>query len=144
MNAFSKELMFIFSGDHVGVPNQNMFRSSAKVLPAGPGPLLSIIDTGGTSPDNTQNSTIVPAYLQPGAQIVVRADSFVAAYDMAVAAWLSAVKIRNEYVGSGELSATGVWYRKIRPLQSLPQDLGLGGDDKRVRVGFNLLGDKRP
>jgi hypothetical protein len=140
---WSEELMFILSGDAVGVPQFNMFRSSAKVVPSGAGPFLSIIETGGTTPDNTHNSVIVPAYQKPGAQIVVRADAYPVAFAMARAAYNSLVKIRNEYIGSGELSATGTWYRKIRPLQE-PFDLGLSADDKRVRVAFNVLGDKRP
>lgn len=120
-----------------------MFRSTAKVLPTGPGPFLSIIETGGTTPDNTQNSVIIPAYQRPGAQIVVRADSYVVAYAMARAAYNSLVKIRNEYIGSGILSPTGTWYRKIRPLQEPSDILGLDAEG-RPRVSFNILGDKRP
>lgn len=140
---WSEELMFILSGDGVGVPMVNMFRSSAKQLPTGPGPLLSIIETGGTSPEPTHNRVILPAYQKPGAQIIVRADSYVVAFAMARAAYNSLVKVRNEFIGSGVTSSTGTWYRKIYPLQE-PFDMGLDADDKRVRVAFNVLGDKRP
>jgi hypothetical protein len=139
----SRELLYIMSGDGVGLQTVNMFGSSGKSLPAGAGPFLSVIETGGTAPDNTQNSVIRPAYEQPGAQIVVRADTYPAAYAMARAAYNSLVKTRNEFIGSGVISATGTWYRKIRPLQSEPYDLGLDGTG-RPRSGFNVLCDKRP
>jgi hypothetical protein len=140
---FSSELIFIMSGDGVGTPTVNMFRSSGKVLPNGPGPFLSVFDTGGSGPDNTQNSVIRPAYELPTAQIVVRADTYPVAYAMARAAMRSVEKIRNEYIGSGIFSPTGTWYRKIRPLQSEPQDIGLDSIG-RPRAAFNVLGDKRP
>lgn len=143
---FTSELMWIFSGDGVGIPGGpwggNMFGSSFKSIPDGDGPYLSIIETGGTNPEFTHNETIVPAYQHPGAQVVVRAGSYPVAYAMAKAAYFSAVKVRNEFIGSGVVSATGTWYRKIRPLQE-PFDIGL--DTKgRARCAFNLLGDKRP
>jgi hypothetical protein len=139
---FTAELHWIMSGDSVGIPRVNMFGSSAKVLPTGAGPFLSVIETGGTTPENTQNSVIVPAYQMPGAQIVVRADSSPVAEAMARAAYNSLVKTRNQLVGSGAVSATGTWYRKIRPLQE-PFDLGLDSQG-RERWAFNVLGDKRP
>lgn len=139
---WSTELMFILSGDGVGIPKVDMFRSTAKVLPTGAGPFLSIIETGGTNPDNIHNSVIIPAYQHPGAQIVVRADSYDVAATMARNAYYALAKIRNEFIGSGILSATGTWYRKIRPLQE-PFDFGLDKDG-RPRVAFNVLGDKGP
>lgn len=140
---FSQELIFILSGAGVGRQGFNMFRSSAKAVPTGPGPFLSVIETGGSGPDNTQNSVIRPAYMQPGAQIVVRGDSYDTSFDMARAAYDALVKVRNEYIGSGILSPTGTWYRKIRPLQEPGDVLGLDAQG-RPRVSFNILGDKRP
>jgi hypothetical protein len=145
MSGWIYDLQFLLSGDGVGTnagPNKNLFVSSQKVLPAGAGPFLSLVETGGSTPENTQNSTIVPAYQRPGAQIVVRADSYPDAYAMARAAYNSLVKVRNQFVGSGYLSPTGTWYRKIRPLQE-PFDMGLDADG-RPRVTFNVIGDKRP
>lgn len=139
---FAQELLHILSGDSVGLPKVNMFWSSAKVQPTGPGPWLNIIETGGTTPDHTQNQVIKPAYQQPGAQIVVRADAYPVAYAMARAAYNSLVKTRNQYIGSGVVSATGTWYRKIRPLQE-PFDLGIDARGQ-ARSAFNVLGDKRP
>jgi hypothetical protein len=140
---FAQELLYIMSGDHVGVPNVNMFVGSAKFLPKGAQPDLSIVSTGGTTPDHTQNSVILPAYQRPGAQIVCRADTGPAAETLARAAYNSLVKTRNEYIGSGIVSATGTWYRKIRPLQE-PFDFGIDPGQGRPRYAFNVLGDKRP
>ncbi len=140
---FAQELLYIMSGDHVGVPQTNMFVGTFKVVPSGPGPFLSIIETGGTSPDNTHNAVIKPAYQRPGAQIVCRADTAPAAYAMARAAYNSLVKTTNLYIGSGILNPTGTWYRKIRPLQE-PFDIGLDATGNRVRYAFNVLADKRP
>ena len=143
---FTRELLIILSGDSVGIPGGpwggNMFGGSSKMLPDGSGPFLNIVETGGTSPDNTQKEVIVPAYQRPGAQIVVTAESSPVAYDMARRAYYSLVKIRNMWIGSGDVSATGTWYRSIRPLQE-PFDLGLGPKG-RPRWAFNVLGDKRP
>lgn len=141
--AFVQELLYIMSGDNVGVPLTNMFTSSAKVLPTGAGPFLSITETGGTTPENTQNAVIKPAYQNPGAMIVVRADSYPVAYAMARAAYNSLVKTRNQYIGSGILNATGTWYRKIRPLQEPSDVLGLDAQG-RARCSFNVLAEKRP
>jgi hypothetical protein len=140
---FADELLYIMSGDGVGIPRVNMFRSSGKVLPTGAGPFLSVIDTGGSGADNTQNSVIRPAYELPTAQIVVRADTYAVAYAMARAAMISVQKIRNQYIGSGIFGPTGTWYRKIKPLQSEPADGGLDPSG-RPRSAFNVLGDKRP
>lgn len=142
--SFKDELLYILSGDGVGIPLVNMFATSAKFLPKGPGPLLSVISTGGTSPDQTHNKLFSPAYLRPSAQIVCRADDYADAETMLFEAMTSLYKIRNEYIGSGIFGPTGTWFRSISLLQSEPIDLGLGGDDKRVRVAFNILGDKRP
>lgn len=142
--SFKDELLYIMSGDGVGTPTVNMFSTSAKFMPKGPGPFLSVISTGGSTPEYTHNKVLTPAYLFPGAQIVCRADDYNDAEEMLLNAMKSLTKIRNQYIGSGIFSPTGVWYRRIRLLQSEPIDLGLGGDDKRVRVAFNVLGDKRP
>lgn len=140
---FTEELLYIMSGDGVGIPQTNMFVGSFKVVPAGAGPFLSIIETGGTTADHTQNSVIKPAYQRPGAQIVCRADTAPAAKAMARAAYNSLVKVTNAYIGSGILNPTGTWYRKIRPLQE-PFDIGLDPTGNRVRYAFNVLSDKRP
>jgi hypothetical protein len=137
------ELHWIMSGDHVGLQKVDMFGASQKIIPAEGGPYLSVHETGGTSPENTQNSVIVPAYQKPGAQIVCRHASSPVAEAMARAAYNSLVKTRNQWIASGEVSATGTWYRKIRPLQE-PYDMGALDAQGRTRWAFNVLADKRP
>lgn len=142
MSTWHDELLHILSGAGVGIPGVNMFASSQKTLPKGAGPYLSVITTGGSGPENTHNYTTVPAYQIPGAQIVVRADnSYPAAEAMARRAYNALFAISNEWIGSGVLSSTGTWYRKIRPTQE-PFDLGLDAEG-RARVAFNVLGDKK-
>lgn len=141
MSTWSSELIHILSGAGVGLPNVNMFVSSARTLPKGLGPFLTVIPTGGSGPENTQSQVTVPAYQLPGAQIVCRSTSFTLAENMARNAYNALFAVTNEWVGSGVLSPTGTWYRKIRPTQE-PFDLGLDADD-RIRVAFNVLGEKR-
>lgn len=139
---FYDEIAYLLESAGVGTRMVDIFASSAKALPKGDGPFLSIIETGGTAPDNTQNHTDRPAYQRPGTQIVVRAGTYSAAKTMAVLAYY-ALFITNQNVGAGDLTADGVWYRSIRPLQE-PYDLKKLDPQGRVRVVFNILADKRP
>lgn len=136
---FTEEIAAILSNAGVGTPEVNIFGSSLKKIPRGDGPFLSITETGGTDPDNTQNSTAIPAYRRPGAQIVVRAATKPAAETMAFGAYNALFAIRNERVTT---ETTSTWYRKIRPLQE-PADIGLD-PLSRIKLVFNVLGDKRP
>lgn len=141
MSTWHDEILHILSGAGVGIPQVNMFASSGKQLPKGNGPYLSVIPTGGAGPENTHNYTTVPAYQIPGAQIVVRAGSYQVAEAMARRAYNALFATSNEWIGSGVLSSTGTWYRKIRPTQE-PFDLGLDAES-RSRSAFNVLGDKK-
>lgn len=120
--------------DGVGTLKVNIFTSSKAAIPmlVSGGATLVITETGGTAPDRTQNATIFPAYLRPGAQLVARANSYAAAREMADAAYQSLVKVRNQFINSG-------WYREIRPLQEpfeVPSD-----DRTQTRVAFNVVGN---
>jgi hypothetical protein len=127
------DLVTLLQAANVGTFGVNIFASTKSVIPNGAGPFLSIIETGGTSPDNTQNSA-VPAYDRPGAQLVSRAATYVAARAMLKAA-LAAVIIENQFVN-------GIWYVKIRPNQSI---FDAGQDNvERAQCKVNILGDKRP
>jgi hypothetical protein len=91
---------------------------------------LALIETGGTAADNTQNATGQPAFLQPSAQILARADTRSLAEAKAWDAYRVAFRIRNK-------SINGNWYRSVKALQS-PQDLGV--DDRgQIKYGFNVL-----
>lgn len=130
------ELISVLVADGVGTYGTNIFMSTKAAIPSGVGPYLSLIETGGSGPDRTQNRVLRPAYQRPAAQIVARAASYPAARLMAQAAYNSLVKIRNQVI-------LGVAYREVRPLQE-PNDL-LGLDAQgRATVVFNVIGDKRP
>jgi hypothetical protein len=118
----------------LGVNLRASTKAAVRVLTSGAAS-LHIISTGGTTPDGTQNSVITPAYINPSAQIVARADDYKTAEAMAFAAYFALVKVRNQFINSG-------WYQSIKPLQQ-PFD---GGVDERgqVKVVFNVLGKSRP
>ncbi len=109
----------------------DLFTGTRAVIPhlAGSG-VVSIIETGGTAPENTQNATGQPAFLQPSAQILARADTRSLAEAKAWDAYRVAFRIRNKFIN-------GNWYKHVKPLQA-PQDLGL--DDRgQIKYGFNVI-----
>src|SRR5678816_3386916 len=110
---FIDDIITILQNAGVGTLNSNIFGSTKADVPSGDGPYLSVRATGGTSPENTHNSTTRPAYLRPGAQLVVTAKSYKTAESMAVKAFNALFPIRNQLIGSG-------WHRRIRPIQSEP------------------------
>lgn len=132
---FIDNLITLFEADGVGIDGVNIFRSTMAAIPlvASGGATLHIIETGGSSPDRTQNATIFPAYLRPAAQLVARAATYASAREMADKAYQSTVKVRNQFIGAN-------WYREIKPLQE-PND-ALGVDDRgQARVSFNIVAD---
>lgn len=114
--------------DGVGTIGTDLFKSSASAPPQGTS--VVIVETGGTSPDNTHNAVTAPAYRNPGFQITARAATYTIAQTKALAAYTSLVAIRNETLGSN-------FYQRVRPLGEL---IDLGRDDKGLfRVAFNVL-----
>ncbi len=93
----AEELITILVAAGVGVFNTDIFASSAASIPDGDGPYLSVIETGGSPPIWTHNSNL-PSNHRPGAKIITRASTFVAARAMAWAAFNALVIIRNETV----------------------------------------------
>ncbi len=136
MAGFDEELVALLQSQGVGVYNVSLFLSSKAKQPEGDGPFLTIILTGGTTPERTHNSVAVPAYQRPSAQLVAHATNYSAAKTMARAAYNALVGVRNTLVSGG------VWYREINPLQE-PFDLGLDGN-QRQRVAFNVAVIKGP
>jgi hypothetical protein len=128
---FEDDLVKLLVDAGVGLFGTNIFVSSAVTIPTGDGPFLSVIATGGQPPDRTHNQIQPPAYVRPGAQIVTRAKTYVAAKNMAQAA-AAALNVRNVEINS-------VWYREVSTRQQ-PFDMGLDSE-KRVRVAFNVLAD---
>lgn len=131
------DLVTQLQAEGVGTFNADIFASSKAVPPvlASGFATIVIIDTGGTDPEKTHNSVILPAYLRPSAQLTARADSYEAADAKARAAYAALVKVRNQFIGA-------TWYKWINPLQE-PFDGGV--DDRgQIRVWFNVIGNKRP
>lgn len=79
----------------VGTSGTNIFGSSRAEIPVGAGPYLTIIETGGTSPDRTHNEVVTPAWQQPSVQITVRAKTYESANVMMRAAYSALVGVRN-------------------------------------------------
>jgi len=94
-DTFLEEIVKLLVNGGVGIYNTDIFLTSSKDIPDGPGPYLSIIETGGTFAERTHNDIILPAFERPTAQIVVRANSYAAARAMANAAYKILVAIRN-------------------------------------------------
>ena len=130
--AWLEDVASLISGAGVAALNTTMFLSTAASIPAGAGPYLLIVETGGLEPERLHNFA-EPAYERPGAQITVRASSYVSARNMARLAFDAVDGVYNTTIN-------GTWYREIVALQR-PFDIG-PDDTKRVRVVFNILGVK--
>lgn len=133
---FIDDLITILEDADVGDINVDIFVGPGAVIPAGPGPYLTITQTGGSAPEGTHNSMEEPAYVRPSAQFYVRGLALDEVVEMANAAYLAVFPIRNQLVN-------GVWWRQVRCLQE-PYPLGTeDGTDRRIVV-FNISVDKRP
>ncbi len=133
--AFEDDLVVRLVAQGVGVYGTNIFISTKAVIPAGDGPFLSIVVTGGTSPLRTHNSVAAPAYQRPSAQLTARASTYAAAMVMARAAYDALVGVRN-------ITINGVYYRELNPTQE-PFDNGMDSA-KRSCASFNVEAVKRP
>lgn len=76
---------------------RDIYATSAASIPEGAGPYLEILETGGPGGVRIQNQ-IPPAYMRPGAQIVVRAKDPAAARTMASAAYNALAAVSNRVV----------------------------------------------
>jgi len=132
---FLDELISVFVNAGVGTFPGNIFASSKAQLPNTDGPFLTLSETSGSGPEGTHNSTQLPAYVRPNAQIVARAKSYPVARNMAEAAFAAVYPVRNQLVA-------GVWWRQVVCLQN-PFDLG-SDDVGRVQVVFNIQVTRRP
>jgi hypothetical protein len=133
---FVDDIVTILTAAGVGTFNMNIFESSKASIPPGPGPYLTISETGGSGPEGTHNAASAgfPAYVRPNAQILVRGVSYSAARMMADNAYSALFPIRNQYIN-------GVFWRQIVCLQE-PFDFGLD-DLTRPTIVFNIACTKR-
>lgn len=131
------DLVTILASSGCGTWGTEIFTSAKAEIPiiasggVTSGASLQLIETGGTAPENTQNCTIRPAFIQPSAQVVARANSKKDAERLAYRAYFALFGVRNR-------SVNGNWYRRIHPLQQ-PTDLGLDDQGGQIKYGFNVI-----
>lgn len=133
---FLDELAAKLVADGVGVIGTSIFLSSKAEIPAGAGPYISIIETGGMTARRNHNNK---GYTQrPSAQITTRASTYPAARSKAFAAYTSLCGDRGLF----NTTLSGVFYLSIIPIQHLI-DIGLD-EAARPRVAFNIDVEKHP
>lgn len=130
--AFLDDLVTKLEADGVGVRGISIFTTSGVTVPKKAWPTLHIKKTAGTSPEQTHNATLRPAFVQPGAQVVAAFDDYDEAEAFASSAYFSLGQVRNEFINSG-------WYRRIRCLNE-PHDIGVN-DREQQQSGFTVLGE---
>jgi hypothetical protein len=126
--AWLDDVLTVLTQAGVGTPGVDLFASSGMSVPTGDVPVLTVVETGGSGPQRTQNRLSPPAYRRPMAQIVCRASSYQAARAMAEAAYLALVGVRNQHVN-------GCWYLEIDAMQE-PFDLGVNVNGC-AQIAFN-------
>jgi hypothetical protein len=147
-----EDLTTLLEDGGLGTLNSAIFLTSrqtaanAPLLASGEA-VITIIDTSGTGPENTQNATIKPAYIRPSAQLKTRARSAIKARAMAQAAYNLIYPVRNSLIVAAREYATGEglmsgWYRNFTMLQE-PFDSG-SDDAGNATYTFNVLATRRP
>jgi len=130
---FTDDLVTIFVA--AGIPDTDIFVGAKAALPEGPGPFITIKETPGSPPEGTHNSTDIPAYVRPSAQIMARGEEYTAARLLAQQAYDALFPIRNQFIN-------GTWWRQVTMKQ---EPFDLAEDEKgRPRIVFNIDVVKRP
>ena len=134
---FLNDLVTQLTTESWGTLNSDIFTSTRTSIPvlASGFATLQLTATGGTDPINTHNDLLLPAYIRPTAQAMIRAGNAELAMTRAIAARNALYKIRNTTIN-------GTWYQSVRLLGDL---LDSGVDDRQQsRVSFNVMGTLRP
>lgn len=118
----------------VGIYAENIFISSASVIPSGDGPYLTLVETGGSGPARMHNS----ATQRPTAQLTSRASTEVEAR----AFLKKAYDALGGADGLHNITLLGVNYVSITPRQE-PTDVSLDGEARATFV-FNIDAEKQP
>jgi len=92
---FADEIVAILVAASVGTLDSTIFVSSGINVPDTDTPILVLTETGGTSPERTQNSIATPAYQRPSMSIVAKARTTRQARALAQSAYAALVRIRN-------------------------------------------------
>lgn len=133
--SFPSEVIARLAAQGVGTFGTNMFIGSGALLPAGDGPYLVLIDTGGSGASRTQTNT---ATENPTAQISTRAKSPSVARTMLQAAY-TALGGAN---GLHNVTLSGTYYLSLTSRQNAT-DIGVD-DAGRAMVAFNIDAEKEP
>lgn len=130
----SEDLRTLIEAAGLGTFGTSLFFGSKATIPTGDGPFVSLIETGGATPEGTHNSTAKPAYVRPSVQVVARAKKRDDARNRAQALYLLLYPVRDQFVN-------GTWWRSVTVVQE-PFDLGVD-DAGRIRFAFNINVVKR-
>ena len=137
---FYEDVRDILVTQGVGTYGTDIFVGPKAVLPPlsdvspGTGPILSVIQTGGSGSDKTQNDSSTEL---PTAQIVVRATS----YDDAMTMLIAAYAALGGADGLFNFDISGARYIRLVARQP-PTDLTPDGA-ARAMVGFNIEAEKQ-
>jgi hypothetical protein len=118
---------------NVGTFGTNIFASAGAAIPAGAGPYLTIVETGGVAPMRRHDDGNNPAYRRPSVQLMVRAQTYTAARTMLVSAF-------NALLAMQGMTVNGTFYVLVTPKQDIT-DLGLepGTNRPRLVVNFDIM-----
>lgn len=136
ISTFMSDLIFLLGSDAtLGLTyGTNLFKGPKARIPDSNGPYVSVIRSIGQGTEGTHNSTTVPAYERPGAQIVARATDYDVAEAKILALYAFMFPIRNQFIN-------GTYWRE---LNVLGEPFDLPPDEKqRVRIAFNINCVKR-
>jgi hypothetical protein len=129
-SSFVPDLVFFLEQAPLGLTyGVNVFKGPKAKIPDGNGPYVSIIRATGLGSEGTHNSVNVPAYEQPGAQILVRATDYDVAERMAQSLYDLLWPVQNQFIN-------GTWWRMLNckgEIYDLPPD-----EKQRARVAFNI------
>lgn len=95
---FVREIGKLINDAGLGTFATDMFIGTEAILPKGNGPFVTIINTGGESPESIHNSASGHAYENLSFQIVVRARTYDDAETRALAVWRVLDGVRNTTV----------------------------------------------
>lgn len=126
----------------LGVAGTNLFWSSHAKIPAGPGPFTSLIEYAGLQPEILHQSSSVPAYEYPNAQVFARGENHDATVAKAMALYQLLVQNPTTKLPWRNVTINGTYYVWLIVRQS-PFDMG-PDDVGRLKFGFNVSGMKRP
>lgn len=123
-------------GEGIGAIDSKIFLSSRAKLPAGDGPFLTVIETGGTAPARTQNNT---ATERPSVQLKAYGVSYHAARALLKAAFNALGGVN----GLHNITLSGIQYVSIKPRTGFA-DTGLDATGARVTLVCMVDVEKEP